>query len=412
MASVRRPAQQRALAAALAAALGMHGWLLGLWPAPWPTQPVSEQGNRRHAAEAPLGRAAAPAFTVRQIVATPPGHEGVSPTPVIAAGAAATTGSAEAAPAARAGGVAAAAARREASPPVRPPPPALATWPPSRPPGPAAPADTAALAAAGQAQAESPAPAAAPAWRGAEAGAPLPTYSTVLPPSATLMYEVRRGTSAGAAALHWQLDDAGRYRLELQGDAGGVAGPGGEGDPAAARERGAARSPLAPHWTSRGTLDTAGIAPERFAVARRGRERHAANFRRDAGLVSFAGPSRTWPLVNGVQDRLSWMVQLAAILEGNPALARPGTQISMMVVGAHGDAGVWTFVVQGRADVPGPAGEPVATWHLARASAQAYDPDVEVWVAPALHHLPVRLRLALPQRGESTEFTLRALQPP
>ena len=169
---------------------------------------------------------------------------------------------------------------------------------------------------------------------------------------------------------------------------------------------------LTPHWTSQGTLDGAGLAPERFAVSRRGQERHAANFRRDEGIVSFAGPSRTWPLLAGSQDRLSWMVQLAAVMEAEPGLARPGAQISMLVVGAHGDASVWTFVVRDSEAMEGPDGQPLAAWRLHRESGGMHDPQVEVWLAPSLHHLPARVLLALPRRGESTEFRLRALQPP
>ncbi|MBL8345958.1 MAG: DUF3108 domain-containing protein [Rubrivivax sp.] len=223
----------------------------------------------------------------------------------------------------------------------------------------------------------------------------LPTYRTAPPPSLDLLYEARRGTDLGQARITWRIDAEGHYALEMQGS-------GAPGAPAA----------LTPHWTSRGRLDADGVAPERFAVSRRGRERHAANFRRDVGIVSFAGPAATWPLAAGAQDRLSWMVQLAAVFQADPKLAVAGTQVSMMVVGAHGDAGPWTFTVQRQMVVEGPGGVAVPAWQLHRDSAHAHDPQVQVWLAPSLHHLPVRLRLTLPRSGESTEMHLRALQTP
>ncbi len=45
----------------------------------------------------------------------------------------------------------------------------------------------------------------------------------------------------------------------------------------------------------------------------------------------------------GTQDRLSWMLQLAAIVEAAPERHGPGARVSMFVVGARGDADVWTF---------------------------------------------------------------------
>lgn len=235
-----------------------------------------------------------------------------------------------------------------------------------------------------------------------EVWATVPTYRTTAPTSVTLHYEVLRGEAQGAARLTWRVDTSGRYELELRGPS----------EDATRRPATPALAALTPHWTSRGALDADGIAPERFTVSRRGRERHAANFRREAGIVSFAGPARTWPLVAGAQDRLSWMLQLAAVLQADPALAAEGRQISMMVVGAHGDAGVWTFTVLAAAAVEGPDGAPTAAWHLQRDARHAHDPQVQVWLAPALQHLPVRLRLTLARSGESTEFRLRALQTP
>jgi len=105
-------------------------------------------------------------------------------------------------------------------------------------------------------------------------------------------------------------------------------------------------------------------------------------------------------------------VQVAAVLQADPARAVPGARLSMMVVGAHGDAGLWTFTVQEQVVLEGPGGEALPAWQLRRESSHAHDPQVQVWLAPALHHLPLRVRLTQPRTGESTEMRLRALQAP
>lgn len=259
---------------------------------------------------------------------------------------------------------------------------------------------------------------AAPSTAAADVPPSIPTYRTQPPPSLALDYEVLRGGARGEARLEWHVEagaagTARRYALALRGRPAGRDETLASAAPAspAARTQADAGAALSPHWTSHGQLDADGIAPERFAVARRGRERHAANFRRDVGHIGFSGPAATWPLAAGAQDRLSWMMQLAAILQADPALAaEPGARISMMVAGAHGDAGVWTFVAQGSAALPGPGGEPIEARLFTREASHAHDVDVEVAVAAQVHHLPLRLRLTRRHGGESTEFRLRALQ--
>jgi hypothetical protein len=157
--------------------------------------------------------------------------------------------------------------------------------------------------------------------------------------------------------------------------------------------------------TSSGAIDAAGIAPERFVDSRRGRAPRATNFQRAAGLISFSGPSLTLPLHPGVQDRLSWMLQLPAVAAANPALTVVGAQIQLFVVGARGDAELWTFVVMGHADLALPEGPVAAALHLRRAPRHAYDTRVDVWLDPARHHLPVRMRMH--GGGDDGVFELR-----
>ena len=213
-----------------------------------------------------------------------------------------------------------------------------------------------------------------------------PVYATRLPPSTRLAYRVRRGDLSGTAQLDWSWSE-GRYQLSLQGLA-----------------------PAAPQaaWVSRGQVDIAGVAPERYTQNRRGREIRAANFQREAGRISFSGPGAEYALVEGSQDRLSWMIQLGAVLSANPDLGQPDAQIRIFVVGARGDAETWVFTVQGHEDLDLPGGPVHAAVHLLREPRRPYDTQAHVWLDPARHHLPVRLHLRVPATGEGTLLELQS----
>ena len=220
------------------------------------------------------------------------------------------------------------------------------------------------------------------------AGQPPPVYATQLPPAVTLQYAVRRAgpTRPGLQAeLRWRPDD-GRYTLSL-----GFAAIG---------------------WASVGALDLHGLAPERHVETRRGRELRAVNFQRDSARITFSGPPAQHALLPGVQDRLSWMLQLPAVIAANPGLAEAGAEVLLQVVGVRGDAAVWRFAVQGREDIDLPGGVVAGALHLRREPQRPYDTRVDVWLDPARHHLPVRVHLQTRAEGEGIDFTLLHVSQP
>jgi hypothetical protein len=228
-----------------------------------------------------------------------------------------------------------------------------------------------------------------PATAPESGGDSVPVYATRFAPAARLAYELRRGMLSGSGELLWRPAGA-RYELTMEGTAFGLSIIG---------------------WTSTGLIDRAGLAPERYVDRRRGRDVRAANFQRDKGVITFSGPQVEYPLVAGVQDRLSWMLQLPAIIEADAARGAPGERITMFVVGARGEGDLWTFRVEGVESIEVPAGAVPAALHLRREPRRPYDTLVEVWLDPARHHLPARVRLATPQTDDSTEFLLRELSP-
>lgn len=220
--------------------------------------------------------------------------------------------------------------------------------------------------------------------------AALPVYATRLPPPMRLRYALQRGAAAGEAQLDWHRDGQ-QYVLLLQRTLQGRALEGAR---------------------SRGGIDADGVAPERLAALRAGREARAANFRRDVQRISYSGPTHQHPLWPGAQDRLSWMIQLPAVLEANPALRRPGARITLFVAGTGGDAEAWHFDVAGAEPLALPAGPVAAALRLVREPARPYDQRIEVWLDPARAHLPVQVRLQTvpgPQDA-ATEWRLAAAE--
>jgi hypothetical protein len=245
--------------------------------------------------------------------------------------------------------------------------------------------EQAASAPAGTAKAQSLAatPATAPASApGTPAeGAPPPLYVTRLPPPVTLRYELRRGRLSGSGELLWRPEASG-YTLKLEGSVVGV-------------------NVLT--QLSEGALGPDGLAPVRFTDQRARRAAVAANFEREAGRIRFSGPSHEVPWQRGVQDRLSWMVQLAAVAAAEPARLAAGERIVLQVVGARGDASLWAFRSEGPETLT-LFSDRIETVRLLREPRSAYDTRVEVWLDPARHHLPVRATLG---SGDEDRLELR-----
>jgi hypothetical protein len=223
-------------------------------------------------------------------------------------------------------------------------------------------------------------PRAAPA---ADDDLPPPVYATRVPPPFRLTYALRRGALSGQAELTLQRTGSG-YELELKGTALGLEVLG---------------------LRSQGSLGPHGLMPERFVDRRRGRDRLAANFDHGAGRITYSGSAASQPLRLGAQDRLSWMVQLAAILEAAPAPHGAGSRIAVSVSGARADVDTWTFIVQDRQRLSLPGGAVVEALRLTREPRRPYDTQVEVWMDPAQHHLPVRARLTVLPGGETLELS-------
>ena len=217
---------------------------------------------------------------------------------------------------------------------------------------------------------------------------PPPVYRTRLPPAATLRYQVRRGFLSGTGEIRWQ-PSGDTYRLVLEASIAGL---------------------TLLVQTSEGAIDANGLAPARFLDRRARRSAQAANFRRDSDRTTFSGPAVEWPLLPGSQDRLSWMIQLAGIAAADPGRLVEGARISMVVVGARGEAAVWTLRCAGREEVETVRGT-VAAVKLVREARSAYDTHAEIWLDPARDHLPARATMRNSAGAVDYDLLLERVEP-
>jgi len=229
--------------------------------------------------------------------------------------------------------------------------------------------------------------AAAPASAAASATPPaaevaIPRYRTQVPPPIALRYVMQRGGLRGTGELAWK-PGGDRYELRLEGSVAGL-------------------SVLT--QVSSGGFDAAGVAPLRFTDQRLRRGMKATNFQRAAGKITFSGPSVEFPLHEGTQDRLSWMVQLGAIAAAEPSLRDVGAKVVMNVVGSNGDLSVWAFDCTAIEPVETSVGT-VNALKFVREPREPYDTQVHVWIDPTRYFLPVR---AMQKSGSGDEaFELR-----
>lgn len=266
-----------------------------------------------------------------------------------------------------------------AVPPPEPQPPtqASAAAAAEAPPDTQPPVDEALVAAAGTTSARAPA---------SNARAQPPAQ---LPASVRLGYDIRgkaKGLSYSAdAQLQWQVEGP-RYTAELDISAFLVG----------SRVQ-----------TSQGSIGPQGLLPLRFGDRRRGSEK-AAHFDHVRQLIRFSNNAPDAPLQAGAQDRLSVFLQLGALLQARPQAYPDGSTIAVQVA-STGGAEVWQFQVGALQSLTLPAGTVVAR-RLLREPRRDHDSTVEIWLAPSLQHLPVRIRVTEGD-GSVADQLLRQLPP-
>ncbi|HVE54516.1 MAG TPA: DUF3108 domain-containing protein [Ramlibacter sp.] len=223
-------------------------------------------------------------------------------------------------------------------------------------------------AAQAQAQGTEPLPAAAPSQ---------PVVAVAILPPARLHYQLEvqsRGTTlTGQALLEWRHDGQ-DYEARLELTAPGFRG----------------RS-----QRSTGRITAQGLAPAYFADRYRGEQ--ATHFDRAQDRVVFSSNRPEAALVEGMQDRLSVVLQLAALVAGDPGRFAPGTQVAVPTAGTR-EAEPWIFTVHAEEDLALPGGT-VRALKLQKDRRREYDQRIELWLAPRMAYAPVRLRLTNPDGG-------------
>jgi hypothetical protein len=279
---------------------------------------------------------------------------------------------------------------RQVAPPAPSPPPvavapATPTIVPQAPaPEPAAPPTSQAAPAPAAPVAAPPPPVASGGRAGglalpeSSAGAAFTPQVLAVPEPARMHYEVTVHTHgvalSGRAQLDWRHDgQAYEATLEISGPAG--------------FNRRTQRST--------GRITDEGLAPGYFSD--KSRSEQATHFDREKGRIVFSNNRPQAAIADGMQDRLSVVVQLSMLIGGQPARFTPGTQIAIPTASTR-EAEDWIFSVEGEEDLDLPGG-PVRALKLQRAPRRQYDQKLELWLAPRMDYAPVRLRLTNPDGG-------------
>lgn len=253
-----------------------------------------------------------------------------------------------------------------ASAPVEEPPPVE-----PEPPAPPAPPEPVVAEAPPAANAELPAPPSLPASAAAEA------QPFEWPPSTRMTYTLTgnyQGPIEGQAQVEW-LRTGTRYQVHLDLSVGPFFAP-------------LVRRSL----SSDGELTEAGLKPQRYdeetKVAFRDPRRQSIVF--DGQQIQLPG-GKTAPQPPGVQDTASQFVQLTWMFTTQPQLLERGNTIALpLALPRYVDT--WLYDVLERESLYTPFG-PVDTVHVKprREPRPGIDLTAELWVAPSMQYLPVRI---------------------
>ena len=144
--------------------------------------------------------------------------------------------------------------------------------------------------------------------------------------------------------------------------------------------------------TSTGQLTNFGLEPTRFGD--KVSSEVAAHFDYEKNKITFSANTPDVPLLRGAQDQLSVLVQLAAMFGADPKGFPQGSTLPFQAVGPR-SAESWVFTVGTTEKLQMPGGD-INAIRLWRDPNGEYDAKTEIWLAPDVGFLPVRIRLTQP----------------
>lgn len=211
----------------------------------------------------------------------------------------------------------------------------------------------------------------------ASAAASTPAFEW--PASTRLSYRLTgwyRGEVHGQAEVQWLRLDAMRYQVHLSVSIGPAIAP-----------------LMTRRMSSEGRITPAGLAPQRYEQLTTqivGRDRQASMAFEPEGIRLARGDRVPYRV--DVQDTASQFIQIIWLLRTQPDLARKG-QAMAFALALPNRVDDWVYEVAETAIEPTPVG-PLETLHVKpRRRAEGGNLTAQMWYAPALQMLPVRIRI-------------------
>lgn len=246
--------------------------------------------------------------------------------------------------------------------------------------------ERAALAAVPLPAPAAPTPPAAEAPRAA-ASAPPDATAFDWPPSTRLSYRISgdvQGPVEGHARIEW-LRQGLRYQVHLDLTVALLA---------------------TRHVSSDGLITPAGLAPRRYDEETRILLREPRRVAIELGPEQLLlADGRVLPRPEGVQDSVSQFVQMTWLFNARPELLQPGQSLSFPLALPRRVL-PWVYDIVGPATVATPAGELAAVHIRPRLEAGGGDLTAELWVAPSLQNLPVRMLIRQGPQGRQAMLEL------
>jgi hypothetical protein len=158
---------------------------------------------------------------------------------------------------------------------------------------------------------------------------------------------------------------------------------------------------------SEGTIGDTGIQPHKTTESRRTKADTTTQFNYDNKSISFSADPVIIPLLEGAQDKITVLMQLASLGNADPAQFQPGKEIAIQVA-EEKEAHLHQFVVLDQETIDTKLGH-LVTWHLVRPPRPGfYSSRIDIWLAPKLNWLPVQIRNT-EANGAITTQTIRQI---